>query len=91
MGSGLWPDPTFFAQARLSWFIKLHRKKRKLGSFGPAPCIYGFWGRTYRTENKDRKENEGLKMNHKLKKQLTQAVLILVGLFALFAIVGQFA
>ena len=30
-------------------------------------------------------------MNHKLKKQLTQAVLILVGLFALFAIVGQFA
>jgi hypothetical protein len=30
-------------------------------------------------------------MNHKLKKQLTTAVLILIGLFVLFAIVGQIA
>mgnify|MGYP006919303188 CR=1 FL=1 len=30
-------------------------------------------------------------MNDKLKKQLTMAVLILVGLFVVFAIVGQFA
>lgn len=37
------------------------------------------------------KENEGLTMNDKLKKQLTMAVLILIGIFILFAIVGQLA
>ena len=30
-------------------------------------------------------------MNHKLKKQLTTAVIILIGLFVVFAIVGQVA
>ena len=37
------------------------------------------------------KKKEEVYMNHKLKKQLTTAVLILIGLFVLFAIVGQIA
>jgi len=50
-----------------------------------------FLGQNIQNGKQGQKRKRGIKMNHKLKKQLTQAVLILVGLFALFAIVGQFA